>query len=499
MRFWLRKRLWRVVALTAVVGVLAVVCRPPVRLIRTAMSEPNELRPLPAGRVDDASRMNETSVTEVWDMPADDAPAEKQLRRLLDRARREKLRVSIAGARHSMGGQTIARGGIQINMLPHNRMELNERGDLLHVQAGARWAQIVPYLDKHGHSVAVMQSNDSFSVGGSLSVNCHGWQQNRPPIDSTVESLRLMKADGQIVRCSRTENAQLFSLVLGGYGLFGVILDAELRVVPNERYRVAQFVVPSDRFIATWDAKVGGSADVGMACGRLSIVPGDAFLKEAILYVFTRDPTSADLPALGEPRFQELTRTIFRSSVDSDFGKKLRWAAERDLQPRLTSAVVSRNQLLNEPATLLANRSQGSTDILHEYFVPRGRFNEFVARLREIIPKSGADLLNVTVRDVREDHDALLRYADGDMASFVMLFNQPRTPEGDKPMQKLTSELIDAALALRGRYYLPYRLHATREQFQRAYPQAQRFFDLKRRYDPDELFQNEFYAKYGGK
>ncbi len=308
-----------------------------------------------------------------------------------------------------------------------------------------------------------------------------------------------MKADGQIVRCSRTENAELFSLVLGGYGLFGVILDAELRVVPNERYRVAQYVLPSDRFIATWDEKVGQSADVGMACGRLSIVPGDSFLNEAIFYVFTRDPTSAELPALTELRFQDLTRTIFRGSVDSDYGKKLRWAAERDLQPRLQNAVVSRNQLLNEPATLLANRSQDSTDILHEYFVPRNRFNEFVARLRENIPKSGADLLNVTVRDVREDHDALLRYADCDMASLVMLFNQPRTPEGDKRMQKLTGELIDAALALGGRYYLPYRLHATREQFERAYPQARRFFDLKRRYDPDELFQNDFYVKYGAK
>jgi hypothetical protein len=39
-------------------------------------------------------------------------------------------------------------------------------------------------------------------------------------------------------------------------------------------------------------------------------------------------------------------------------------------------------------------------------------------------------------------------------------------------------------------------LHATREQFRRAYPQAAQFFALKRRYDPDELFQNQFYLKY---
>ena len=94
-----------------------------------------------------------------------------------------------------------------------------------------------------------MQSNNAFSVGGSLSVNCHGWQFDRPPIASTVESFRLMQADGTIVRCSRKENQELFSLALGGYGLFGIILDAELRVVPNERYRLEQ---TSFRSISRW-------------------------------------------------------------------------------------------------------------------------------------------------------------------------------------------------------------------------------------------------------
>jgi len=44
---------------------------------------------------------------------------------------------------------------------------------------------------------------------------------------------------------------------------------------------------------------------------------------------------------------------------------------------------------------------------------------------------------------------------------------------------------------------LPYRLHATPEQFARAYPQSKQFFELKRKYDPEELFQNQFYVKYG--
>ncbi|MFT7480849.1 MAG: FAD/FMN-containing dehydrogenase [Gammaproteobacteria bacterium] len=64
-------------------------------------------------------------------------------------------------------------------------------------------------------------------------------------------------------------------------------------------------------------------------------------------------------------------------------------------------------------------------------------------------------------------------------------------------MGALTRRLIDAAHALSGRYYLPYRPHATREQFERAYPMAREFFEAKRRYDPDELFTSRFYDRYG--
>jgi len=99
---------------------------------------------------------------------------------------------------------------------------------------------------------------------------------------------------------------------------------------------------------------------------------------------------------------------------------------------------------------------------------------------------------------VHGDDDSFLRYADGDLFALVMLFEQARTEDADGRMAAMTRELIDAALGLGGRFYLPYRLHATPRQLQAAYPQLARFFDLKRRYDPGEVFQNSFYVKYAG-
>jgi FAD/FMN-containing dehydrogenase len=484
------------VVLVGLVIAAATLGRPLVHLISIALRDVDELEPLPPGFSDDASRMNRTAIADVVLIEKDAAAAERQLRGLLERARKEGLRVSIAGARHSMGGHTIYPGGLVIDMLPFNHMELDDETNLLHVGAGARWRDVIPYLDRHRRSVGVMQSDNTFSVGGSLSVNCHGWQFGRPPIASTVENFRLMKADSSVIRCSRTENEELFSLVLGGYGLFGIILDAELRVVPNERYRLEQFIVPVDEALATFENNVQKKPDAVMVYARMGIVP-DEFLEEVILNVLYRDPAEdGAVPILAEPGMAALRRSLFRGSAASDYGKELRWEAEARLQPHLSQRYFSRNQLLNEGSEVYQNRSAASTDILHEYFIPPRSIEPFVIELRQIVPRHACDLLNVTVRLIEADDDSFLRYADQRVYSLVMLFQQPRTSAGEACMESLTQALIDAALAHGGRYYLPYRLHATREQFHRAYPQAKRFFELKRHYDPDELFQNQFYLKY---
>jgi FAD/FMN-containing dehydrogenase len=482
-------------ALIALVAA-AVVARPALHLSRTALRDTQDRRPPPAGSIDDASALDQAPVAEIWNIPADPALAEAQLVALVQRARAGRIPVSVAGARHSMGGDSIRRDGIVLNMLPFHAMSLDPARNLLHVQAGARWSEVLPYLNATGRSVAVMQSNNSFSVGGSISVNCHGWQARRPPIASTVLSFRILRPDGGIARCSRSENAELFSLALGGYGLFGVILDVELRVVPNREYRLERVVTSVEDYPRVFGERVAEGRDVEMAYGRLSVAP-ESFLREAILSVYHRVPAGDGQPSrVAFPEISGLTRLLFRGQVGSDYGKSLRWRAEKSLGGALGGGTVHRNELLGEPVDVFENRSAESTDILHEYFVPAASFAPFVSELRDIVPRHGGDLLNVTVRDLRRDDDTFLRYADQDLLALVMLFNQHRTPEGEAAMRGMTRALVDAALRHGGRYYLPYRLHATREQLEKAYPQARRFFELKRRYDPDAIFQNAFSLAY---
>lgn len=489
-----RRKVWLVLG-AVLIGLIALIARPAGLLIRTALHDQPDASPLPDGQLDDASRLNPTPVAEFWAIPADPDLAVAALRQLLERARREHLPVSVSGARHSMGGQSLARDGIVIDMLPLNHMDLNETQEILHVGAGARWSEILAFLDRHGRSVAVMQSNNSFTVGGSISVNCHGWQHNHAPIASTVESLRLMTADGELHDCSREREPELFGLALGGYGLTGVILDVDLHVVPNERYRAERFPLPTEQYVARFN-ELAADDSAAMAYGRLCIIP-DRLCEEAILTVFYRDAAEdGALPPLSDPGLDELRRTIFRGSAESDYGKELRWNAETQLQQHVSGKYFSRNQLLNEGVEVFQDRSAATTDILHEYFVPSQEFAPFCRDVGVIVRRRQANLLNITVRNVTTDHDTFLRYADRDLFALVMLYSQPRTADGEAAMQETTRELIDAAVAHHGRFYLPYRLHATDEQLRRAYPQFDEFIALKRHYDPEIVFQNGLWTRY---
>ena len=296
-----KRRLLALLALTALVAGAALLARPAFHLARTVSHDTGARAPLPPGFTDDASRLNQTKVAEIWRPEGAATDPERELAALLAQARADGLRVSIAGARHTMGGHTIYPGGVVVDMSGWNSMRLDGARGILKVGAGALWSEVIPYLDARGMSVAVMQSNNSFSVGGSISVNCHGWQYDRPPIASTVESFRLMLADGSVVRCSRSENAELFSLALGGYGLFGIILDAELRVVPNERYRLVRRVVPIDDSLATLDEMIESLPGAQMVYARMSIVPESLF-DEVILNAFARDADDAEggIPTLTE-------------------------------------------------------------------------------------------------------------------------------------------------------------------------------------------------------
>ncbi len=467
--------------------------RPAVHLALTAHRDGPGLPPPAPGTLDDASRLDERAIARVIEVKGSPPEAESTIVAALAEARAKKLPLSVAGARHAMGAHALAKDGIVLDMSGVAHVELDEASSTMRVGAGARWHDVIDVLDPRGFAVAVMQSNDGFSIGGSVSVNCHGWQPNRPPIASTVESLRVVKPDGTAVDLVRGD--ELFGLVLGGYGLFGVIVEAKMRVVKNVAYLATRHECAASDYPATF-ARVATGDDVGLAFGRLSIDP-DAFLEDALLTVYRTDGAVTKLPPASAREPSKLARLLFRGEVESAYGKHLRWSVEKHLGSE-GGASATRNQLLHEPVGQFLNRRPELTDVLHEYFVPASAFADFVGDLRRIVPAHDVDLLNVTVRNVTKDDITFLPYATEDVFSLVMLYSQRRTDAAEAAMRAATVELVDAALARGGRHYLPYRPHPTRAQVVRGYPAWEALIAAKRRLDPDLVLRNGFWENYAG-
>jgi FAD/FMN-containing dehydrogenase len=445
--------------------------------------------------LDDASGLNRTLVSRhVVIRPDRQSEQIALLRRELKDAAAEGRPVSLATARHSMGGQSLAKDGTALTF-DDGACEVSRAEMTCRVTAGARWRQVIATLDPLRLSPAVMQSNNDFGAAGTFSVNAHGWPVPFGPFGTTVRRIELMLADGAVLACSRKENAELFRLAMGGYGLVGIVLELEIDIVENVLLRPVFDVMPSRDFAPRFLRAATGQ-DVRMAFGRLSVAR-EGFFAEALLATYRPVTKAGPLPsALTGRAAGSVVRSIYRAQVDSDAAKRRRWYVETVLRPRVVSNEATRNKLLNTPVSLLENRDPARTDILHEYFIPPERFGEFVSLCQREIPASRQELLNITLRWVAPDEMSVLAYAPGSRIAGVMAFAQRRSTEAEEDMRRLSERLIEGVLELGGSFYLPYRLHARRDQVARAYPRLPEFVEAKRRLDPGLLFRNAMWDRY---
>src|SRR5439155_1589605 len=161
-------------------------------------------------------------------------------------ARTEKRALCIAGGRHAMGTQQFATDGVLLDIRKMNKLLAfdTERG-LIEMESGMQWPQLLEHLaaarfsgDKQWAFNQKPTGADRLTMGGCLAANIHGRGLTLPPFVSDVESFTLIDAKGELRPCSRTENAELFRLAIGGYGLFGVVYSVTLRLVrrpPDDR------------------------------------------------------------------------------------------------------------------------------------------------------------------------------------------------------------------------------------------------------------------------
>ena len=446
------------------------------------------------------SQLNETVVADIVE-----AASVQDVLDAVSRARRERLPLAIAGGRHAMGGQQFCSGGLLLDTRPLSRvLALDRKRGTIEVEAGIQWPALLAYLNAEqdgGQPAWTFRQKqtgaDRLSIGGALAANIHGRGLAYKPIVDDVESFTLVDARGDLLTCSRGENEELFRLAIGGYGLFGVIASVRLRLVRRRKLERVVEIRDAEGVIAAF----GDRIREGFLYGdfQFAIDPrDDSFLRAGVFSCYR--PVDDSTPMPREQRAlttEDWKRLLYLTHVD----KAQAW--ERYSSHYLATS----GQIYLSDAHQFAEyiddyhlwldevmvARERATEMITEIYVPRERLEDFLADVAADFRAADVDVIYGTIRLVERDDETFLPWARDRWACTIFNLHTRHTRAGLEDAARAFRRLIDRAIERGGSYFLTYHRWATRQQLEACYGQFPAFLAEKRRRDPDDLFQSEWY------
>ncbi len=417
-------------------------------------------------------------------------------------------RVAVAGGMHAMGGQQFTTGGTVLDTRGMNRvLGFDPVSGLVEVEAGVQWPELVEFLlaaqEGWGAQWGIAQKQTGanyFTIGGSVSANCHGRGLTMAPMVGDVESLRLVRADGSVLTCNRRTNPELFSLVVGGYGLFGAIYSVTLRLARRQKLQRIVEVTTVPDLVEAIEGRVRDGFHYGDF--QFAIDPASPdFLHRGVFSCYRPVEWDRPIPArqreLGPTDWQDLlvlAHTDKPRAFDAYAKHYLATSGQLYWSDLLQLAVY-----LDDYHAELDRRLDAAapgTEMITEVYVPRRRLAEFMAAAADELRAADADVIYGTVRFTQSDAESFLAWAKEDYACIVLNLHTPHTDAGVARSAATFRRLIDLAIDRGGSYYLTYHRWAEPRQLAAAYPQFGDFLALKRHYDPAELFHSDWYAAH---
>ena len=449
------------------------------------------------------SQLNPTRVREVVAISSS-----TDLQRALKRAAATQQAVSIAGGKHAMGAQQFAAGSLMLDMTKFDKVRSFDRArGIVEVESGIMWPALVDYLLKEQSAspkqwgIAQKQTGaDRLTIGGALAANVHGRGLKMKPFIADVDSFVLIDARGNSRTCSRTENSELFRLAIGGYGLFGVLSTVRLRLIPREKIQRVVEVRMVDDLPKAFEQRIANGhmfGDFQFSVDERS----DDFLRRGVFSCYKPVDPSTPMPAEQRELVDEDWHALLllahnnKSTAFDQYAKyylstsgQIYWSDTHQMSTYLDDYHVRLDKQLGV--------TDRATEMITEIYVPRADLPSFMAETAGVFRKNGVPIVYGTVRLIEQDDESFLAWAKQPYACIIFNLHVVHTPEGIERSGQAFRDLIDMGMKRGGRYYLTYHRHARRDQVEKCYPQLPEFLRLKRKYDPEERFQSEWYRHY---
>ena len=322
----------------------------------------------------------------------------------------------------------------------------------------------------------------------------------RKPIVDDVEGFHITTADGRRSYCSRSENADLFGAVIGGYGLFGFIDSVDLKL--TERVKLKRTVSENslDEVIPALEERIENGATFG-DFQYMTDEKADGFLSKGVLSTYSPvDPkltipdTQLGLTMDDWKKLFVLAHTDKKQAYELYLGHYIQtndqiyWSDEHQFSTYLPQAGDMLNQQLKwDPYASL---------MISELYVPRDNFVDFMRDAREGLLKTSANVIYGTVRLIKSEKETFLNWAKDDFACIIFNLLVEHSPNGIENAKGQFRMLIDCALNYGGSYYLTYHKWARKDQVEAAYPQFTNFLEKKNYYDPSSVFTSNWHRHY---
>jgi FAD/FMN-containing dehydrogenase len=432
-----------------------------------------------------------------------------ELERIVQRTNAEGTPIIASGSRHAMGGQQFCAWGWVLDLRALRRVLAfdAERG-LIEVEAGIEWPDLIDYLlaaQQHrsdAWSIAQKQTGaDRLTIGGAVSANIHGRGLTLRPFEQDIVALTLVDASGAVLRCSRDENADLFRLAIGGYGLFGVVYSVQLRLA--RRYPVHRVVrlVRSEELMAAFAGRIAEGFTYGD--WQFAIDPASSdFLRLGVFSCYEPLPRSTPIPH---------DQRILSGGDWRDLLHLAHVAPSRAFERYAAHYLATNGQVywsdLHQLSPYVADyhaevdRRTGAcvrgSEMITELYVPRHRIESFFAAVRADFRAAGTQPIYGTVRLIERDRTSFLPWAREPWACIIFNLHVDHESDAIARAGEAFRGLIDRARECGGSYYLTYHPWATLAQVRACHPRFAEFLDAKRRHDPDERFVSDWYRRYG--
>lgn len=431
-----------------------------------------------------------------------------EIQTIVRNAKKDNKFISIAGARHAMGGQQFGENTLLLDMSDMKRIiRFDPDRGIIEVEAGIQWPELVQYLlqvqkDKWPQWGIIQKQTgaDRLSIGGALSANAHGRGLKFKPFIDNVESFTLVDAEGTLRTCNRKENSELFDLAIGGYGLFGVIIAVELRLMPRTKLERVVEVLELKDLMKAFEKRISE----GFLFGDFQYdidTNAPAFMKRGVFSCYKPVDSKTPMPPEQKEMSAENWDTLYYlAHTDKSKAWDVYSQYYLSTNGQLYWSDIHQMSIYGDNYHLVLDEKMKApvrgSEMITEIDVKREHLADFMSEVAKKFKEEKTDVIYGTVRLIEKDDECFLTWAKDRYACVIFNLHVNQNPEGLEKAKKDFRFLIDMAIKYEGTYFLTYHRFATREQVEACYPQFPEFLRLKKKYDPQERFQSEWYRHY---